>query len=912
MNVFHQFTRKSLLKNRTRTLVTVIGIVLSMALFTAVIEGAYSGVQFLIRSVVDGNGAFQGYYYDLTEAEAQEAQSAEGIKDSATWQQVGWAEISENEVSPYLLIKSISGNFSDLVAVHLVSGRMPENENEIILPVHLGTTGGVQYTVGDTLTLDVGKRTADGEEVAEEYPYLLYGPEEITDTTERTYTVVGIYERLNYSIEAIECPGYTALTAGGGTGYYSVFFTLKPWLSFYSYMEEHAISPHYAPHLALLTVTGTLRNGNMSALVYGFAAVLVFLISFGSISLIYNSFSISVSERTRQFGILKSVGATKKQIRGSVLYEALLLCGVGIPMGLIVGCVGIGITLWCLRDAFTGMFFTGSAVQMRLVLNPLALLAAVAVCLVTTLISAWIPARRAIRISPIESIRQSGDVKIKGKEVRTSKLTQKLFGFEGMMASKNFKRNRKRYRSTVISLFLSVTLFISAASFCSYLTDAVDGFTSSDMDADIVYSIWRDSNVDPDEVLALLSSVEGVTESGYLSANYNAPYFHLEDVSEEYWDTPFSDRSYYEEQHLDAEVSGKVAFIDDEAFRQLCRENGLNAEDYFDADAPKAVVYNQSVVGYSEDDGPAKYYHFTVLDEERLPITGYVEIVREYGGYINYDEEIDENGNLWYLYYPEEDWSRLLLSSDDYDEVTPEESKIMRIPAGEAVLRADLTISAVVQNLPLSLSTKNMAILYPYSMKQAVLGEELEEQYIYSTEFAFTAPNHSQVYNEMKQRLTDNGMETGSLTDAAAQQETERALVFAVNVFAYGFIILISLIAVANVFNTISTNVSLRRREFAMLRSIGLSGKGFRKMMNYECIIYGLKGLAWGLPVSVAMTYLIYRITGLAYRSGFYIPWYSMAIAVGSVFAVVFATMLYATNKIKHDDPIDALKNENL
>ena len=303
MNVFHQFTRKSLLKNRTRTLVTVIGIVLSMALFTAVIEGAYSGVQFLIRSVVDGNGAFQGYYYDLTEAEAQEAQSAEGIKDSATWQQVGWAEISENEVSPYLLIKSISGNFSDLVAVHLVSGRMPENENEIILPVHLGTTGGVQYTVGDTLTLDVGKRTADGEEVAEEYPYLLYGPEEITDTTERTYTVVGIYERLNYSIEAIECPGYTALTAGGGTGYYSVFFTLKPWLSFYSYMEEHAVSPNYRPHSGLLQISGSFRNGNMSALVYGFAAVLVFLISFGSISLIYNSFSISVSERTRQFGI---------------------------------------------------------------------------------------------------------------------------------------------------------------------------------------------------------------------------------------------------------------------------------------------------------------------------------------------------------------------------------------------------------------------------------------------------------------------------------------------------------------------------------------------------------------------------------------------------------------------------------
>ena len=116
----------------------------------------------------------------------------------------------------------------------------------------------------------------------------------------------------------------------------------------------------------------------------------------------------------------------------------------------------------------------------------------------------------------------------------------------------------------------------------------------------------------------------------------------------------------------------------------------------------------------------------------------------------------------------------------------------------------------------------------------------------------------------------------------------------------------------ANVFNTISTNILLRRREFAMLRSIGLGGKGFRKMMNYECIIYGLKGLAWGLPAAFGMTWVIWRITNAAFDRGFYIPWTSIVIAVGSVFLVVFVTMLYATDKLKKDNPIDALKNENL
>ena len=137
-------------------------------------------------------------------------------------------------------------------------------------------------------------------------------------------------------------------------------------------------------------------------------------------------------------------------------------------------------------------------------------------------------------------------------------------------------------------------------------------------------------------------------------------------------------------------------------------------------------------------------------------------------------------------------------------------------------------------------------------------------------------------------------------------------IVGVVNVFAYGFIILISLIAAANVFNTISTNIMLRRREFAMLKSIGMTEKGMRKMLSYECVIYGFRALVLGLPVSVGVTYLIHRIVSEELERSFYMPWHSVAIAVGSVFLVVFATMLYARAKLRKDNPIDALKNENL
>lgn len=164
----------------------------------------------------------------------------------------------------------------------------------------------------------------------------------------------------------------------------------------------------------------------------------------------------------------------------------------------------------------------------------------------------------------------------------------------------------------------------------------------------------------------------------------------------------------------------------------------------------------------------------------------------------------------------------------------------------------------------------------------------------------------------MAKKLSDWNQSSDSLYNYAASIEGERAMMTVINVFAFGFISLISLIAAANVFNTISTNVGLRQREFAMLKSIGMTPKGFRKMMNFECLLYGVKGLLYGLPVSFAVTWLIYRSISNGVEGAFYIPWHSIAIAVGSVFLVVFATMVYSMKKIGKKNTVDALRNENL
>lgn len=218
MNIFHCLTRRALVKNRTRTLVTIIGITLSMALFTAVIQGAHSGLDYLARNEIASAGAYHGFYPSLTDSELSALESDGEVREVAEWRTVGWANIgSENEDKPYLLVKSMGDSFTDLVSVRVLSGRLPENAGEIALPAHLANNGGVVIPLGETISLDLGERVSEsGEAIPERSEYA--SGERLQNTSAKKYTVVGFYARLDSALEAIACPGYVALTKGEASG----------------------------------------------------------------------------------------------------------------------------------------------------------------------------------------------------------------------------------------------------------------------------------------------------------------------------------------------------------------------------------------------------------------------------------------------------------------------------------------------------------------------------------------------------------------------------------------------------------------------------------------------------------------------------------------------------------------------
>ena len=832
MSILAKYTRRALSRNRTRTLVTVIGIVLSMALLTAVIEGAWSGLSFLIRAEVETGGSYMVIVPAETEEKRQRLSEDGRIKSYA----LAWEEDAEVEGTDYIpSIATVTDGFPALSGLKLTSGRYPERAGEVIVP--------------DSWLSDM--RDAVSEE----------------------YTIVGTYKHYFY----------TAITFGESEGYAEAWVELKNPGEYESFAKSYG--DEFVTHRMLLVLYGAAGSNNLRSFLFGFAAILVGLIMFGSISLIYNSFSISVADRTREFGILKSVGATKKQIRRSVLCEALVLSAAAIPIGLIVGCAGIGITLYLLRDAFSA-FTSAANVEMRLVINPVALLIAAAICLATTLISAWIPALRAMRTPPMEAIRQTADVKIREREVRTSRLTGKLFGFEGTLAAKNFKRSRRRYRSTVISLFLSVVLFISASSFCAYLTDALEMSAANDTGEDIYYEIYGKEMPDTEGILNKLLEVEDV-ENGWYFAKYWVQFETDGENADPSATIVGGDKAYW---------SGQLVFLQDEAFRTLCRESGENAEDFFDPSAPWALILNEYT--YETITSEGKYYsNAKFLNEATLPAPVYYDAANRIEGYAQAGSPDD--GETYY-YVPLE----MIESGEDYE---MDDERILRVPASEAVTRQELTAARALKTRPMGLSGTEVQLILPWSMSGFVARDDFNY-----AEFVFKATKHAKAAADMKELLHSLDLETYTLQDKAADVENVRMLSLVINVMAYGFIILISLIAAANVFNTVSTSIGLRRREFAMLRSIGMGNRSFMRMLRYECAIYGAKALLWGLPAAALVTYGIYAATNSLTEQPFYIPPVPVAIAVFSVFAVVFATMLYSASKIRKDNPIDALKNENL
>lgn len=904
-NIFHQVTYKILMKNKTRTIVTMIGIVLSTALITAIATFVSSLQNSMMEFKISERGNWHVAVQAIPEQPAAGLQKSSQVAFSSALYSMGYADLQKNldskQPASRILVEVLAGepSFYETITLELTNGRMPQNAAEIILPAELAAKF-PENVLGAELELGLGVRIgAGGKEIKANTWDTTDGTrinlEEEQLRTEKTavYTVVGVYKSASTFTDGT--PAYPALTCydGENKGYgANIYVRLKNTNDAYNaFMEEYAKTYPVIYNSGLLKMHGSSAYTGYYSFVYAMATIVIVLVMAGSILVIFNSFAISLSERMKQFGLLSSIGATKAQLRRSVFFEAAFVSVIGIPVGILLGIGGIGATLFLIRSRLRRMAASMVSLgEMNLSVSWTAVLVAVLAAVITVMIASFIPMVRISRMSAIDVIRQKQDVVLKAKKMRTGRIAYRLFGLEGMLAKKNFKRSKKKYRTTVISLFVSIVLFIAAVSFGDYLVQSVEGIYKVGA-YEIKYTQYPQEGTPSSSVLEAMKQAESVTQAG----TANVLYTQLDPVNDNF--TPAYQaycNANNEEETQENGVSARLYGIEDTVYRAYLKEQGLSQAVYMDADKPQFVAFAKH---RSMDPKTGKVTMTDIFNNAPVPVRlafsdaqKYRELSKQYA-------------------------DQLVLEPNHTDADYQAYRRLTEWISEQSRFAVDATIGCFTEELPYTIDTSSrydgIILICPMSALEKLVDLSRIDGWAQRT--FFKTSNHEKAFEELKEILKGHNLVFDrALVDEAMEYESTQSTVFVVRVFAGGFIVLMSLIAVANVFNTMSTNMMLRRREFAMLKTIGMTNRGFDRMLYYECILYGSKALLYGIPVALLFTWWIYKSVSDLWSTGYQVPWAAILVAVVSVFAVVLSTMMYCKRKINRMNMLDVIKDENI
>ncbi len=886
MELLNRLTIKSLKLNKKRTIVTIIGVILATALITGVATLISSFQASLIEYEKSENGDFHYEFKDVPLEELKYIEKNRNIELFYITQDIGYSkfEESKNEYKPYLYLMGYTKEAIKNLNIDLLEGRFPENENEIVISKHIQTNGKVDLRIGDEITLEIGKRMMGEDELDQNNPYILeedyktqtkseetnegneigtdieeFIPEELVPEFTQKYKIVGIMERPSWNIEGFRAPGYTVITLlenynnGKNINVYTRYKNLDKQTATTAeiqQVDEKVIEDLSVEDYANLKYqfdvnSGLIRweNSQFSkgtlTMLYTVAAVVIGIIIVTSVFCIRNSFEISITEKTKQYGMLASIGATSKQIKRNVLYEGFILAIIGIPIGIISGLGAIFILLQViktiLRESLYGMDLIFST-------NIIAILIAILLSGITIYWSARKSARKASKISPIEAIRSNQDIKIKSKKLKSPKLVKKVFGIGGDIAYKNLKRNNKKYRTTVISIVVSVSIFIAMSSFMNYAFK-----TSGIYYKDYKYNMAIFSNDEDSE-----SSKKSLQDMKEISKNSEVKSYSIirsmlvnsQEMMEHYSEK-------YKEIYPEAEsettgVTLEMKALGKQEYDRFIKELGLKYDDVKD----KAILVDDCTE-YVTINNKSTYQMFRIYD------------------------------------YKKGDTINLTAGAED-DEISIE-------------------IAGITSNHPKGLENRNS--LSGYIIVSDEFIDEYEKNIDDYIHMYIEARNTSNFETYIKNNYGTSNFNISNLEESV---RNEKAMWIVIAIFLYGFITVISLIGVTNIFNTITTNMELRQKEFANLKSIGMTKKEFNKMIRLESLFYGLKSLIIGIPVGLLLSYLIYKGFVNNITMGYILPENGIIISIVAVVILIGGIMRYSLNKINNQNIIETIRKNNI
>ena len=848
MNILNKLTIKNLKLNKKRSLGTIIGIILSVALICAVSNMVSSFRETLIQNAINESGYWHIRLYNVSNDKLKRLKLNKDIDNIYTISEDGYAKLDtiKNEYKPYLKFYGMNKEAFNNLEFKLIKGRFPKDDNEIIISEHLNKNGKANLKIDDEITVNVGDRvTLEDDYVLNDSNPFDKGNEIIKNPNTKKYRVVGIIKRPDVSFEPTSAPAYTTITTSTNEDNFSVFISLKNPRDKNSFVEllgarnyDEVVNmginnPRYDYTLnnELLRWEALKFSDSTFSMLLSIAEVVIFIIIFTSIFCIRNSFAISTTEKMRMYGMLSSVGATKKQIKKSVLTEGFILGLIAIPIGIICGIIAVFVLLKIV-NLFLGDFLFNNIDGMVFKVSFVAIIISIILGFVTIYFSAISSAKKASKVSPIDNLRNTNDIKISSQKLKTPKLIKNVFKTGGVLAYKNLKRSKKKYRTTVVSLTVSIFVFISMFTFIN------EGFKQSGnyyQNYDYNYRITFNNNSSMDEINEI-RNLDSVNAS-YL-VYYAKPSILIDDISK------------------------------------------INPKE------PLECEYDKN------DKCIKKYARLNIILLDDSTFKSYVKKVKG-----NYDY-LKDKGILtdMYRFYDNK-------SKKEY------EDRIYTYKSGDTI------DSKLLNNDNISIDIGLVSNIMPYGFEN-----------VYSNVGYIVLNN--KYFNNIDYYGADlmiDSSDTGQLTnnilnmdgelnyyDMDEEAKAEKSIVIVISIFLYGFIGVITLIGVTNIFNTITSNMELRQKEFAMLKSVGMTKKEFNHMINLETLFYSSKSLIYGSILGIIGSYFVHRAFAGKIDTQFVLPYKAILICILFVFIVVYMIMKYSMNKINKQNMIETIRKENI
>jgi len=848
MNILNKLTIKSLKLNKKRSLGTIIGIILSVALICAVSNMVSSFRETLIQNAINESGYWHIRLYNVSNDKLKRLKLNKDIDNIYTISEDGYAKLDtiKNEYKPYLKFYGMNKEAFNNLEFKLIKGRFPKDDNEIIISEHLNKNGKANLKIDDEITVNVGDRvTLEDDYVLNDSNPFDKGNEIIKNPNTKKYRVVGIIKRPDVSFEPTSAPAYTTITTSTNEDNFSVFISLKNPRDKNSFVE--LLGARNYDEVANIKINNpkydyTLNNellrwevlkfsDSTFSMLLSIAEVVIFIIIFTSIFCIRNSFAISTTEKMRMYGMLSSVGATKKQIKKSVLTEGFILGLIAIPIGIMCGIIAVFVLLKIV-NLFLGDFLFNNIDGMVFKVSFVAIIISIILGFVTIYFSAISSAKKASKVSPIDNLRNTNDIKISSKKLKTPKLIKNVFKTGGVLAYKNLKRSKKKYRTTVVSLTVSIFVFISMFTFIN------EGFKQSGnyyQNYDYNYRITFNNNSSMDEINEI-RNLDSVNAS-YL-VYYAKPSILIDDISKINPKESLECEYDKNDKCIKKYARLNIILLDDSTFKSYVKkvkgnydylkDKGILTDMYRFYDNKSKKEYEDRIYTYKSGDT----IDSKLLNEDNISIDiGLVSNIMPYGF-----ENVYSNGGYIVL-------NNKYFNNIDY-------------------YGADLMID--------SLDTEQLT--------NNILNIDSELNYY----------------------------------DMDEEAKAEKSIVIVISIFLYGFIGVITLIGVTNIFNTITSNMELRQKEFAMLKSVGMTKKEFNHMINLETLFYSSKSLIYGSILGIIGSYFVHRAFAGKIDTQFVLPYKAILICILFVFIVVYMIMKYSMNKINKQNMIETIRKENI